>query len=166
MYSLTGSVLVAHPVIQDIALKKSVILVGEHADGSISGVQLNDPCLRFLSDVDPEYYSYQFGDIPVYNGGPYDGNMIVLTAWVFNDRAHQFELYYAITPDEALRLKKKHSNIQIRGFLGYTVIPNISQEIDQGFWIVYSAKDLLGMEAKGNELWYELVKFKRPNAII
>lgn len=161
---LIGRILVAHPVIQDEVFKQCVILVGDYYAGGITGVILNRPYHKFLSDINYNDISCEFDTVPIYYGGPCDKGLYTFVAWVWNK--HQLELYYAIELREALILKKKYNNIQLRGYRGYVNIPNIHQEINRGLWIVFNGDKLAGLDIKQDELWSNLVQLQCPNSVI
>ena len=165
--TLKGQLLIAHPIVENEALSKTVIFV-ESDDGDFAeGFILNRPLNFMLKGLGAQFENLGISDTPVYDGGNDDKNFVTLTAWVANSKKHTLEIYYNLTDIEAYQLLGEHKNIQLRAYLGHCVFSRILREqILKGLWVIGSPINLFGSEQHGENLWKSLLNKEHPEAFI
>ena len=100
--NLSGSLLIAHPKLQDPNFCKSVILLSVHSkdDGAL-GVVLNQPTGKTLGELDVKFQLGSLANVPVYKGGPVSPEQMILSAWKCQPESGLFKLYFGITEEKA-----------------------------------------------------------------
>ena len=164
--NLSGSLLIAHPKLQDPNFSKSVILLSVHSkdDGAL-GVVLNRPAGKTLGDVDDKFKFGPLADVPVYNGGPVSPDQMILSAWKCQPESGLFKLYFGITEEKAKEIRENEPDTEIRGFFGYAGWSGgqLEVELEQNAWVVASV-DTNAIGAKdGITLWRYIINDTQPD---
>ena len=158
-----GSLLLADFTLTEPSFRRSVILLCSHVQeqGSM-GVIVNRPLAQTLGDYDPKFSQSILADVPLFAGGPVGNDQIIFTAWKWSEGDGTFQLFFGIDTKKAQDMLNNDSDVQIRGFLGYTGWSKgqLEFEIEQRSWVI--SKSLASLMNKGAEVdWYELLSHER-----
>src|SRR6059036_2191320 len=80
--SLAGSLLVAHPNMQDPNFRRAVLFISAHdpEEGAL-GMIINRPLDKQVSEIVSEAPPKGLADVPVFLGGPVGGNKLIFVAF-------------------------------------------------------------------------------------
>jgi len=119
--TLSGSILLSHPSLQDPNFCKSIVFLSNHSDdeGTL-GVILNRPLEKKLYQLDHQFSHFSLGQSEVYDGGPVDREKLIIAAWDWRDTTESFRLYFGIDINKAESLREENEKIRIACFLGHS----------------------------------------------
>jgi putative transcriptional regulator len=157
--NLVGSLLLAHPGLNDPNFTKSVILVSAHSveDGAM-GVILNRPLRKTLGEYDGSLVYSGLADVPVYQGGPVQPDQVILSAWSWSDDKKVFKLFFGIEAEKAQELRD-NQNMELRAFLGYSGWGRrqLEGELAANTWVLANInRDVLN-GGDGSDLWRSIM---------
>ena len=153
--NLVGSLLLAHPGLEDPNFRKSVILVSAHSseDGAM-GVILNRPLGKTLGEFDGSLVYSGLAEVPVYQGGPVQADQVILSAWSWSEEKKVFKLFFGIEAEKAKELRD-NQNMELRAFLGYSGWGSrqLEGELAANTWVLANInRDVLN-GGEGSDLW-------------
>ncbi len=152
-FPFAGSLLVAHPSLEDPNFRRSVVLLTAHSDSDGSlGVVVNRPLGQTLGDYATELSGSELAGIPLYQGGPVANEQLILVAWKWTPEEGSFKLYFGIDEGKARALVQEDSGFELRGFLGHSgwTEGQLDAEIEEGAWVTSALLpeiDTIGGEA-------------------
>ncbi len=152
--SLTGSLLLAHPSMQDPHFRRSVILMSSHDAEGAMGVVLNRPLGKKLGQLNPSFALGPLADVPLFSGGPVQPEQLVICAWRIHPEGDGFRLYFGIDPDKAAELGMMEG-MHLRAFVGYAGWQGgqLENELGRDTWVVSPVPvDLLDYK-QDDHLW-------------
>jgi len=154
--SLAGSLLLAHPSMQDGNFQRTVILMSTHGKEGAMGVVLNRPLGRKIGDLNGDYSFSPLASVSVYRGGPVQREQLILAGWQVREGG--FRLYFGLEPDRAGQLVAEEG-AHVRGFLGYAgwTRGQLEGEIKRNAWLVTSVPPDLLEKHHGDMLWRSLL---------
>ena len=158
---LSGSILLSHPSLKDPSFSKTIIFLSAHSDdmGTV-GVILNRPLGQTLQQLDNQFKTGTFANVPVFEGGPVEKDKLIVAAWEWLESPSSFKLYFGIDLEKAESLHTTNSSINIACFLGHSGWSpgQLESELDQNSWIVSALDhDLFTSMDKKGETWRQLV---------
>jgi putative transcriptional regulator len=137
--SLSGSILLSHPSLQDPNFCRSIVFLSNHSDedGTL-GVILNRPLGKKLIQLDDQFQHFALGQAEVYDGGPVEREKLIIAAWDWRDSSDSFRLYFGIDINKAESLRKDNENIHIACFLGHSGWSpgQLEDELKLDSWVV------------------------------
>jgi len=154
--SLAGSLLLAHPALQDPNFRRTVILMSEHnADGAM-GVVLNRPMGKRLGELNGDFALGPLAGVPLYQGGPVHPEQLILAAWETKDDG--FRLHFGLEPAKAGQLLAE-SGTMVRAFLGYSGWSGgqLEKELKHNTWVVADIPVDLLESTQDNSLWSSIL---------
>ena len=156
--SFAGSLLLAHPKLQDPNFVRTVVLMSLHNTEGAMGVVLNRPLEKTLADLGPEFRETRLARVPIYSGGPVNPEQLILVAWQTSSADGTFKLYFGVDPAKLQELME-HSVLEVRAFLGYSGwgAGQIETEMRRNTWLVSQVPPALIDEFDGVELWKRIV---------
>lgn len=164
---LTGKLLIAHPMIDEQALSKTIIFVEDSDERQMHGVILNRPLHVLMKDIGRQFDVPIVRTVPVYWGGEKCSNEVMLTAWVVNKQNNCYEIYHSLNGDSAIEIVKRYKNAQLRAYLGMCSFESsIYNDIENGLWIVSSAEQIIGANEHEEALWERLLLQTNPHALL
>ena len=137
--SLSGSILLSHPSLQDPNFCRSIVFLSNHSeDEGTLGVILNRPLGKKLIQLDDQFKHFALGQAEVYDGGPVEREKLIIAAWDWRDSSDSFRLYFGIDINKAESLRKENENIQIACFLGHSGWSpgQLEDELKLDSWVV------------------------------
>ena len=161
--SLKGHLLVASPELVDPNFRRTVVLVGEHADDGALGVVLNRTTGATVVEAMPELMELVDGDGAIHVGGPVQPSAIVVLAeFEEPERAETLVLDAVgflpseVDPETLGELSRT------RVFAGYAGWGpgQLDGELREGSWIVEPAAPDDVFTADPDELWSEVLRRK------
>jgi putative transcriptional regulator len=165
--TLAGKILIAHPLMDGENFAKTIVFIESDDAQSVSGVVLNRPINIMMKALGKNFENISVSNVPVYCGGPDEGSVVTLTAWVYDAYDRTFEIYHTLNEAEAIELMATKTRVQLRAFLGCCNFGNeIYDDIERGLWVVGSAKHLFGAQEHDEELWQCTLLRENPNALI
>lgn len=161
--NLAGSLLLAHPKLQDPNFARAVVLMSLHNGEGAMGVVLNRPLDKTLADLGPEFRETPLGTVPVYCGGPVSPEQLILVAWQTTSHDGTFKLYFGVDPDK-LRELMAESDLEVRAFLGYSGWSGgqLEMEMSGETWLVSPVPADLLADFDGADLWRQIVRGLSP----
>lgn len=164
---LAGKLLIAHPMINERALSKTIIFIEDSDEQQMRGVILNRPLHVLMKDIGRHFDIPIVRTVPVYWGGDECPNEVMLTAWVVDRENGCFEIYHSLDGDSAVEIVKRHKNAQLRAYLGMCSFgSSIYNDIGKGLWIVSSAEQIVGAREHEELLWEKLLLQTNPHALL
>jgi len=168
-----GRLLVAQRSLHGPWFAQSVVYLLQHDAHGTTGVILNRPAARQLSEVLPEVYHHKLGSFPVYYGGPVDRQLMVLLfrgdypedyavhvqgdVYASSDRRMLGRLLREDKPEHALRV--------FAGQAGWSP-GQLQQELDEHSWYVTETTAEQVFESRDAELWQRLIDRLDPVGIM
>ena len=138
---LAGSLLLAHPGLQDANFKRSVVLLAAHSatDGAL-GVIVNRPLRQTLREYDAELSGSPLADVALYEGGPVAADQIILVAWKWSREDSSFKVYFGIDESQASDFLRHSPEFEVRAYLGHAGWDEgqLEAEIELNSWVLTS----------------------------
>lgn len=161
---LAGSLLLAHPDLNDPNFSSSVVLLTQHEDSGSLGVVLNQGTGESLGQLSSEFNDCGLGDVPVYVGGPVAQNQIILAAWKLVPEKGQFQLYFGMEPSAAQSKRDEDPDLVFRAFKGYSgwTEGQLLGELEANAWVVSDVDAISISERDGADLWRHLITEVNP----
>ena len=157
----SGSLLVAHPSLEDPHFSQTVILVPVHTEeNGALGVVLNRPTGRTLGEIYPDQTFRKLADIEIYEGGPVENEQLILTAWKWDAEESSHKMFFGITSEHAMELMESDESILIRGYLGYAgwSAGQLELEMESNSWLRKPLHPDFLKRENSHKLWEELVE--------
>jgi len=159
-----GSLLIAHPMLQDPNFHRTVIFLAAHdsEEGSL-GLIMNRPMNKTLGELGSVSSDSALARIPLYRGGPVALDKLILVAWKWIREEGALQLQFGIDADKAERLLKDDSGFQIRAYMGHAgwTEGQLDFEIAQQSWLL-SGWLPDSMEGDGEGLWRDILLEVNP----
>jgi putative transcriptional regulator len=156
---LSGSLLVAHPTLEDPNFEKTVILLPVHTNESGAlGVILNRPTGRTLGEMYPEQSFDKLANIRIFEGGPVDHGQLILTAWKWDPEENSHKMFFGISSEHALQLIESGEPVTVRAYLGYAgwSAGQLEAELEAQAWIPKPILTEILDQEEGTGLWDQL----------
>ena len=159
--TLAGSLLLAHPAMQDPNFRRSVVLMSAHNAEGAMGVVLNRPLGKRLGELNGEFALGTLAGVPLFKGGPVQTEQLVLAAW--ETRPDGFRLHFGIEPDKAIQLLAEEGT-HVRAFLGYSgwSAGQLENEMKHRTWIVADVPEDLLTQPSTDVLWRNVLGREGP----
>ena len=160
--SLRGQLLVAGPALVDPNFRRTVVLIGEHGDEGAMGVVLNRASETLVGDAVPPMAPLTAPDELVFLGGPVQPEAVVVLA-DFAD-VEQAEVAVVDTigflPGEIEDTSAFGELRGVRIFAGYAgwAPGQLEDELEEGAWIVVTARSSDVFTAAPELLWSEVLR--------
>ena len=134
---LAGSLLLAHPTMNDGPFRRSVILLPAHDENGSMGIVLNQPLHKRVGEISSEFAFNSLSEVPVFSGGPVASDKLMFCAWRMHGHGIGFQLMFGIDPEKAMALQYEHG-MHLRAFFGYAGwdAGQLERELRQNTWIV------------------------------
>lgn len=160
--SLTGSLVVASPSMDDPNFEHAVILMIEHSDQGAMGLILNRPMSTTVDEVWDQLSMLPcpLDDQPLLQGGPCEGPLMLL-----HDRSDQAQIEVCrgvcFTTDEPMVRELLSDNPQaMRFFVGYAGWGpgQLENELNRGGWLVTQANAQVVFDPDADDgLWMRVI---------
>lgn len=156
--NVAGSLLLAHPALQDPNFRHAVILMSEHNDEGAMGVVLNRPEEKRLGALSGDFALGPLAQVPIYSGGPVHERQLLLIAWELQDDG--FRMHFGIEPGRAEQCLQ--DGMQVRAFLGYSGwdAGHLENEMRHNTWVVSDIPDGLIDYPQDENLWRRVLGAK------
>ncbi len=161
---LAGSLLLAHPSLQDANFRRSVILLTAHSDeaGSL-GVIVNRPLDKTLGEYGAPLEDSKLAAVPLYEGGPVGGDQMILVAWKWDPAGGTFQLLFGIDEAKAVEVLESGEGFELRGFVGHSGWSDgqLEAELEAGAWVPAPLAPEIG-DSEGESSWRVLLSRVSP----
>ncbi|MCF7687266.1 MAG: YqgE/AlgH family protein [Cephaloticoccus sp.] len=156
--SVSGSLLLAHPTLQEPTFRHAVILISEHDEEGAMGVVLNRPVGRSLGTLSGDFALGSLAQVPIFQGGPVHDRQLILVAWETQDDG--FRMHFGIEPNRAEECLKE--GMQIRAFMGYAgwTGGQLENELKHNTWIISDIPEDLIESPQDEQLWRKVLGAK------
>jgi putative transcriptional regulator len=150
--TLAGSLLLAHPILQDPNFRRSVVLMSMHNQEGAMGVVLNRPTGQRLGELNGDFALGPLAGVPLFKGGPVHPEQLIIAAW--QARSDGFRLHFGIEPDKAIQLMDEEGT-HVRAFLGYSgwSAGQLETEMERHTWVVTNVPEDLLVQPQNDLLW-------------
>jgi putative transcriptional regulator len=162
--NLTGSLLVAHPSLQDPNFRRTILFLSHHsADDGALGLVLNRPLKRTLGEPSPEADEV-LHEVDLFYGGPVGLDHITIASlqWRDNPAAVAFQSFMGNV--ESIQIGEEWRR-GLRAFVGYAGWSQgqLEGEIAQKAWIVLSpTRELIEM-TEPEDAWKLIMRHSAPH---
>ncbi len=162
MDELTGSLLVAHPVMKDPNFRRTVLYMVAHdqVEGAF-GVVINRRIERTLDELLPGKEVEHMEQIPVYWGGPVATGRLSLVRLNWHPEIEMVEFQHNLTVEEAGDMVGR--GVQgVRAIVGYSgwTAGQLESELQHHAWVVRSPRsEYLGRD---EEIWNRIMRELGP----
>ncbi len=151
--SLSGSLLLASPILRDPNFHHTVLLLASHtAEGGAFGYIMNRPLEKRVSDLLDEKDLGALAEVPVFLGGPVGTNKLSFAAMNWNVKKRELSVKTHLSTAEAI-IELGKGRV-VRGFVGYSGWSEgqLETELELKSWITCKPlRKLLTNEP--DELW-------------
>jgi putative transcriptional regulator len=165
---VTGSLLVAHPDLQDRNFRRAVVLISAHSeeDGAL-GVIVNCPLEHTLGELHAEFAKGPLAKVRLYRGGPVASEQMLLSAWQWNAETGVFRLHFGITTEKAIELLDSEPGTEVRAFLGYAgwIGGQLEGELEEKAWVIAPIDSPDFQTDHGEVLWKHLLARVKPELL-
>jgi putative transcriptional regulator len=168
-----GRLLVAQRSLRGPWFARSVVYLLQHDAHGTTGLILNRPAAKQVSEVLPEVYHHKLGSFPVYHGGPVSRQLMVL---LFrgdypDDYAVQVQGDVYASSDRRMLgrlLQEDKPQHQLRVFAGQAGWSpgQLQQELDEQSWYVMETTAEQVFELQDAGLWQRLIDRLDPIGIM
>ncbi len=163
--SLAGSLLLAHPAMQDPNFHRAVVLLSAHDEEGALGVVLNRPMDQHLSELDDSFDVSGLAEVPIYAGGPVRTDRLLICAISMYSDGAGLRLHFGLEPNAAESLKNEHGDaIDIRAFLGHSGwgAGQLENELTRNTWAVSEIPGDLLERDPDDSLWRGVISMVSP----
>ena len=159
--SLAGQLLVAHPALRDPNFRRAVVLLTSHGAEGAMGMVLNRPLNKRLGELGGDFALGALSIVPLFQGGPVEGEQLILAAW--RVQALGFQLHLGIDPVKA-GLMLGEEDTHLRAFFGYSGWGSgqLERELEHNTWVVADAPTDLFEQAGDVSLWRSVLRREGP----
>ncbi len=163
---LSGSLLVAHPVLVDPNFRRTVVLIAVHtSEEGAHGVVINRPLSKKLEEFDNDFAFGPLAKVPLYYGGPVKQDQMILTAWKWSSESRAFQLFFGITAEKAAEMLTAEPDLDVRGFLGYAgwTEGQLEGELGKRAWVVSPIDGRILKSTPDKSLWRNILITVNPD---
>jgi putative transcriptional regulator len=160
---LAGSLLLAHPTLNEGVFRHAVILLPAHDENGSLGIVLNQPLHKRVGEISSEFALGPLSDVPIFNGGPVAPDKLVFCAWRVHEQGIGLQLIFGLDPEKAMSLQYQQG-MHLRAFFGYAGwdAGQLERELRQNTWIVMPLLPNLLEETNdnagaGDALWRKIL---------
>src|ERR1700675_4748008 len=161
--NLAGSLLVAHPNMLDPNFRRAALFISAHdAEEGATGVIINRPLDKQVSDLVSETPPKGLGDVPVFLGGPVAKNQLIFAAFEWEEK-NTLKLNHNVGIDKAHELVAKDPD-SVRAFVGYAGwgAGQLESEMRQNVWVLQKPSRTSLKREKLPKLWFEIMRGLGP----
>lgn len=163
--SLAGSLLLAHPAMQDPNFAKAVVLLSAHDEEGALGVVLNRPTGQSLGDLDPRFEREGLNEVAVFTGGPVQTDRLILCAIGLPPGGEGLRLHFGLEPEKAESLMAAQGDrLELRAFVGHSGwgAGQLENELAQHTWAVSAIPGDLLLRPPDESLWRGVISAVGP----
>jgi len=158
---LAGSLLLAHPAMNEGGFRRSVILLPAHDEKGSMGIVLNQPLHKRVGEVCGEFAFNSLSEVPVFSGGPVASDKLMFCAWRMHGQGIGFHLMLGIDPEKAMAMQYEQGT-RLRAFFGYAGwdAGQLERELRKNTWVVAPLRPSLLEELDneaGDALWRKIL---------
>ena len=163
--SLAGSLLLAHPAMQDPNFRRAVVLLSAHDDEGALGVVLNRPMEKSLGELDESFDVGNISGVPIYAGGPVQTDRLLICGISMHDDGEGLRLHFGIEPSKAEDLLTQYGDqVEIRAFMGHSGLSagQLENELGQNTWAVSEIPGDLLRRDPDESMWRGVISMVSP----
>lgn len=152
--SLSGSLLLASPVLRDPNFFHTVLLLAAHSsDSGAFGYILNRPLEKRVADLLADDDLGALAELPVFLGGPVGTDKLTFAAFNWNSKTRELRCQTHLSTEQALTELEKGR--VVRGFVGYSGWSEgqLENELEQNSWITCAPHQKILADLDAGELW-------------
>ncbi len=161
---LSGSLLIAHPSLQDPNFCKTVLFLSANdAEEGSFGLTLNRPAGRTVADLLPDRPLGALSRVPVFLGGPVSTDQLIFASFLWHPETQRIECRHHLVIEEAEQAMAEDA-ATVRAFVGYAGWSKgqLENELAQRAWLVQKAdREVLDLE-RCPTLWREITSSFGP----
>lgn len=163
--SLAGSLLLAHPAMQDPNFARAVVMLSAHDEEGALGVVLNRPMDQCLGEIDPEFLGGMIEEVPVFAGGPVQTDRLIICAIGIHPDGEGLRLHFGLDPERAETLMMEQGDrLDLRAFLGHSGwgAGQLENELKHHTWAVSAIPADLLLREPDESLWRGVISTVGP----
>jgi putative transcriptional regulator len=162
--SLAGSLLIAHPGLNDPNFRKSVLFLSSNdpQEGSF-GLTMNRLAGRAVADILPGKDLGALSRVPVFLGGPVGADQLIFASFKWHAETQRIECRHHLGVEEAQQSVNAEQTT-VRAFIGYAGWSKgqLEGEVAQRAWLLRKAgRDLLDAN-RCEHLWRDMLRGLGP----
>ncbi|MDR1817515.1 MAG: YqgE/AlgH family protein [Puniceicoccales bacterium] len=161
--SLAGKLLISHPMQRHDAFRHTVVLVTGHGKSGARGTILNRPAHKSLAQLAPGFAPPPLSEVPLYEGGPMQRNVIAFCGWLEDD-AGEFGFQFGLSKEVAAAAVERCPWAKMRAFVGNAgwAPGQLEAELRMRAWVVTGTDILLMAETDGDAQWTAFLERSNP----
>jgi putative transcriptional regulator len=156
---LSGSLLVAHPMMADPNFRRTILYLSHHSaeDGAL-GFILNRPLEKHATEPPLDEVLENVAHVPIYEGGPVHRNQVIVATLEWDPEAGACKFEPMEKPDGEFTLPSGLDD-KLRVFLGYAGWSKnqLEQEIALNSWIVLQPHPELVRADADDDTWRRIM---------
>lgn len=163
--SLAGSLLLAHPAMQDPNFARAVVLLSAHDEEGALGVVLNRPTGQCLGELSGDFEASRLAEVNIYQGGPVQTDRILICGISLHPDGEGLRLHFGLEPDRAdALLKEQGAELEMRAYLGHSGwgAGQLENELKHHTWAVSAIPADLLLRKPDESLWRGVISQVGP----
>ena len=161
--SLSGSLLLADPALQDPNFNRTVLLLTDHRrEHGAHGYVMNRPLGRTVGDLLPGAEFAPLASTPVMIGGPVSQEHLTFAAFAWQARPARLSWTTHLTVEDAVR--RAAAGEAVRAFVGYAgwTAGQLEEELGQRAWITASPHAAVLRDGGAGRMWHDILHAMGP----
>jgi putative transcriptional regulator len=161
--SLSGSILVANPKMEDPHFRHSVVYMAQHSPiQGAWGFIMNRPTQQNLGMALGDKIPRELSRVPIYHGGPVQPTSLNCVALRWSNHAGGVIIKPNLSYEEAVsQLKRGRAVRAYAGHSGWTA-GQLEQELIHHAWIIGAASNRIIQPEEGEEMWHDVMDTLGP----
>ena len=163
--SLAGSLLLAHPGMQDANFRRAVVLLSSHDAEGAMGIVLNRPTGQTLGEIDGAFAQGELANVPLFTGGPVQADRLVICGIGVLGDGEGLRLHFGMEPHAAESLLREQGHeMQVRAFVGYAgwTAGQLENELKHDTWAISQIPSDLMDFGQDETLWRGVISRVSP----
>jgi putative transcriptional regulator len=161
---LSGSLLVAHPMMADPNFRRTILYLSHHnSDDGALGFILNRPLGSHARDLEIDGSLDHLAHVPLYEGGPVHRNQVIVATLEWDHASGSCKFEPMEKPEGELALPPGHDD-KLRVFLGYAgwSKSQLEKEIALNSWLVLKPHPELLRADADHTTWHRIMHTLGP----
>lgn len=164
--NFSGLVLLSNPQVSSNWDKVVMVIIKHNQQSGAIGLQLNRPSRLNLSDFNEKKWE-NFGDIPVFLGGPCQMQKLMITAFDWNQKQQLIKWRLDLSPQQAYQLIYDQPSMNFRAYCGHISWHNgqLEEDIKNKIWLPIPVPQKKLFAPHTQNLWQDLMAQFYPSGL-
>lgn len=156
--NFSGLVLLSNPQVETCWDKVVMVVIQHSQERGAIGLQLNRPSRLNLSDFNEKIWE-NFGNVPVFLGGPQQMQKLMITAFDWNRERQLIKWRLGLSPEQAYQLVCDDPAMNFRAYCGHISWQGgqLEEEIKNKIWLPIPVPQKKLFAPHPQNLWQDLM---------